>query len=229
MVFSGFVLNGLLVSRSHFCHFPHTAYKGRPLFFVSYSFRYRPNIGLKLVASKETVKQPKWPKDEKGDILWSLRRATENDLHFIVSHSNVLTPSLVKSLIENGLESCMVAQVGEDLVGYSLFAIERVPTDPKRGFESPLQTNAIYVTSFRLPSVPIEIESKLILGSLKMLKSRDCLLVSADVAVGEVERESLLQRCGFQRGKEVEKDGGVFIEYRMNLVASNVDPQKKIG
>lgn len=202
----------------------------------SCSFLFQPccsrclsRLGVRnLVATAEVVKQPKWPKDDKGNIVWTLRRANRNDVNFVVSHSEVLTPSLVESLVENSLESCMVAQIGETAVGYSLFAIERVPTEPDKGIESPLQINGLYVASFRLSSVPSEIEQKLILASLKMLKQKGCLLVSADVAVEDTEKASLLEKCGFLRGNTVEKEDSSFIEYRMNLVASNVDPQKKI-
>ncbi|EME29922.1 hypothetical protein Gasu2_60860 [Galdieria sulphuraria] len=229
MISSGFVFYSVVAHpRCH--HFPLAAYKNPSFRVFSYlpSSRRRSRTGFKLVGATETVKQAKWPKDERGNIIWTLRRATRNDVHFIVSHSEVLTPSLVESLIENSLESCLVAQIGEDVVGYSLFAIERVPVDLKKGFESPLQTNGLYVASFRLPNVPSEMENKLVLGSLKMLKQKGCLVVSADVAVEDTEKAFLLEKCGFERGNTVEKEGSDFIEFRMNLVACNVDPQKKI-
>jgi hypothetical protein len=231
MFASCFVVSYSATTCRHHRQVPVIRYKNQPL-FVSFGRCLGPRrtTRFQVVATTGTVKPTKWPKDEKGNILWTLRRATKSDVSFIVSHSEVLTPSLVESLVENSLESCLVAQVGEEatLVGYSLFAVQRVPVNPEKGIESPLQVNGLYVASFHLPSVPSEIEEKLILGSLKMLKQKECLVVSADVAVEETDKASLLEKCGFLRGNTVEKEGSNFIEYRMNLVATNVDPQKKI-
>eukprot|EP00871_Galdieria_phlegrea_P005652 jgi/Galph1/6088/GphlegSOOS_G4735.1 len=181
-----------------------------------------------IVASTDTVKEVKWPTDEKGNIIWTLRRAQHSDTEFIVSHSDVLTPSLVDSLVDNSLESCLVAQIGETLVGYSLFAVERVPSEPEKEF-GPLQTNALFVASYTSPKAPEEIAVKLVQGSLKTLKQKDCVFVSADVAEEDVEKAAFLEKCGFIRKNTVEKEGSNYIELYMNLLTSNVDPQKRIA
>lgn len=178
---------------------------------------------------------PTFATDIKGNIVWTLRSGTPDDLDGIQDVTGEVLPRDLTESILSDSSCCTVCETSikgtkegqgfhSAIMGVVLVDLSIAYRDVKQGRESGLVKHGNLVTIAVDPEFPdAETDRKMLLGSLKKMK--DSGVVDVIHFTSDSKRKALLEECGF---KSLGRDELDTPKYMCDLVMSNPDPMKKM-
>lgn len=178
---------------------------------------------------------PTFATDIKGNIVWTLRSGTPNDLDQIQDLTNEILPRELTESILSDSSCCTVCETSikgtkegqgfhSAIMGVLLVDLAVAYRDVEKGKESGLIKHGNLVTIIVDPEFPdAETPKKLLLGSMKKMKADG--VVDVIHFTTDSKRTELLESCGFNSLGREELDTPKFI---CDLVMANPDPMKKM-
>lgn len=178
---------------------------------------------------------PTFATDIKGNIVWTLRSGTKDDLDEI---QNLIDDALPRDLTESILSDstcCTVCEASvkgtkegqgfySTIMGVVLVDLSTAFRDVEKGMDSGLVKHGHLVTVSVNPEFPDqETDKKLLLGSMKKMKTNGVIDVTHFTT--DPHRTELLEGCGF---KPLGRDELDTPKFACDLTLVNPDPKKKV-
>lgn len=195
-----------------------------------------PTMQQKTKESGKKRAAPTFATDIKGNIVWTLRSATVDNVDAVVELLDEKLPrDLVESMLEDS-ECCIVCETSVKgrkegdgfssvIMGVVLVDVAIGVRDAEKGFESGLVKHAHLITIAVSPDFPEEDGlKKLLLACLKKMKASG--VVNVTHSTDNAKRTELLKECLFKSSGQDEFGTPSFT---CDLVIENPDPMKKIN